>query len=177
VATAASRNAATRHRLWCGAPSARGRDRGRVPRPNRAVADFSPRSLPAPEGQPYRAERRGDRGGHERGHRDQLPRRAGVSSFGVGGTNAHVIMEEAPLTALSGSSRSKQLILLSAKTENALQQRLQGTQQSKSTEESSRKLLNGYIDNMEKYSLMGIEKGDADAIKKFNEVESIQEKN
>ncbi|KAA3658818.1 MAG: aminotransferase class III-fold pyridoxal phosphate-dependent enzyme, partial [Chloroflexi bacterium] len=48
------------------------------------------------------------------------PRRAGVSSFGVGGTNAHVVLEEAPETVQGSESRKRQLLMLSAKTEAAL---------------------------------------------------------
>ncbi|GAG16707.1 unnamed protein product, partial [marine sediment metagenome] len=50
----------------------------------------------------------------------KTPRRAGVSSLGVGGTNAHVIIEEAPFVKASGESRSWQLLLVSAKTSTAL---------------------------------------------------------
>ncbi len=50
----------------------------------------------------------------------KTPRRAGVSSFGIGGTNAHVVLEEAPSVEKSGDSRPSQLLVLSAKTSSAL---------------------------------------------------------
>ena len=47
-------------------------------------------------------------------------RRAGVSSFGIGGTNAHLVLEEAPLDTPSGPSRPWQVLTFSAQREPTL---------------------------------------------------------
>jgi acyl transferase domain-containing protein/thioesterase domain-containing protein len=53
--------------------------------------------------------------------RGGTPRRAAVNSLGVGGTNAHAIIEEAPLLATASIARDWQVLTLSARTPASLE--------------------------------------------------------
>ncbi|MBL4673395.1 MAG: hypothetical protein JKX81_14145, partial [Arenicella sp.] len=51
----------------------------------------------------------------------RYPRRAGVSSFGIGGTNVHLVLEEAPAAEVSDQGREFKLLCLSALDTSALE--------------------------------------------------------
>jgi acyl transferase domain-containing protein/thioesterase domain-containing protein len=53
--------------------------------------------------------------------RGDHPRRAAVNSLGVGGTNAHVVLEEAPARPPTGPSRAVQLLMVSGRNNGAVE--------------------------------------------------------
>lgn len=59
---------------------------------------------------------------HAKWESKEHPRRAGVSAFGVGGTNVHLVLEQAPKKATKQSSQPFYFVPLSAKSPQALQQ-------------------------------------------------------
>jgi acyl transferase domain-containing protein/acyl carrier protein len=84
------------------------------------------------------------------------PRLAGVSSFGIGGTNAHVVVEEAPVTESRPSERACHILPFSAKSKTSCQRWLQAfSEYLQTTPDGLGDIAHTLIDTRMKFNVRG----------------------
>lgn len=82
----------------------------------------------------------------------EIPRRAGISSFGVGGSNAHIIIEEYKLPCYNCVEKSRNIVSISEKTKNSVEKSRNIVSISAKTKDSVQKYCQQLLSFLEKHN-------------------------